>query len=481
MTRARPSKKGCLSCKKLKIKCDEARPVCEYCRHRGRRCVYPDVFRVAGDPLKEALEAYSLLSSSSDSSPFEEEIFSQSRDLTFQVLLGCTAQLLQLLRFELRVLRFFNDLAVPWITYNVNRRQVYIWKSVVPQYFGTSTTIKLAVLALGCLTVMPFCGLDNVLEEESNAEVLARKLEAASGTWKVQRLFADDQLIEQNKQDVNLFRRASEYFESAVKGAREALLEYQKPDSTQQERLRSILEASVANYLIYCFLGMQPWKLIPLVDFSEQEPKSDMLNMALGFKNVLLSDFPHLTTTAVGDIFQLDELQFTPRRKVKFVDDLRKQFDEFLGDISFFDISLEVSTMINDIRECLLVLEKAFNLSIKFNFPVMLYKWLVIMAPQIVPYVRAKNLFALRLLYAYACICVHCRLCPFEQNSWKDYVVWFRDEYGPLNEFDERLYHYVITNRNYIIDDNFTSLKDFDVWAPHFDYTSGNPLAYVMQ
>lgn len=35
------SRLGCFSCKKLKIKCDEARPACEYCLHTSRLCVYP--------------------------------------------------------------------------------------------------------------------------------------------------------------------------------------------------------------------------------------------------------------------------------------------------------------------------------------------------------------------------------------------------------------------------------------------------------
>lgn len=34
------SRKGCLSCKKLRIKCDEARPVCEYCASTNKVCEY---------------------------------------------------------------------------------------------------------------------------------------------------------------------------------------------------------------------------------------------------------------------------------------------------------------------------------------------------------------------------------------------------------------------------------------------------------
>lgn len=39
-TNIKRSKNGCMSCKKMKIKCDEVKPACEYCRHTKRNCVY---------------------------------------------------------------------------------------------------------------------------------------------------------------------------------------------------------------------------------------------------------------------------------------------------------------------------------------------------------------------------------------------------------------------------------------------------------
>lgn len=37
----RKSRRGCLSCKRLRIKCDEARPICEYCLSTNKICEYP--------------------------------------------------------------------------------------------------------------------------------------------------------------------------------------------------------------------------------------------------------------------------------------------------------------------------------------------------------------------------------------------------------------------------------------------------------
>lgn len=87
-----------------------------------------------------------------------------------------------------------------------------------------------------------------------------------------------------------------------------------------------------------------------------------------------------------------------------------------------------------------------------------------------VKYVRSQEPFALRLLYIYLCICVHYRFWLFEYSIWRDYVVYYRARFGPLREFDERLYHFVVTRKRYVLGDNYRSIKDLDVWSEQFDY-----------
>lgn len=438
--------------------------------------MYPDEFQVAvNGPLpKEIVDEYLLSSSlSSEDSPFDENAFSLRRRFTFDILLTSTANILGLLRFEFRVLRFFNDVCVPFMTYNVNRRHSVVWEVVVPQYVTKSPAIRLAILAMGCLNIMPVLGLDKLIEDNMDENELARKLEAGSDSMEVQKLFADDYLLEEES-EVNLFRHASEFFSDAVHGVHRAVAHLLDPNISYSDRILSLSDATISSYLIYSFLGLHPWKMLPLVHFPEEgeEPRADMLSIAAGMKTVIMENREELRSSDIGELFHMDELQFVFRLKVKLVEELKSQFNDYLHGINFLDINPKINDMIQDIRECLALLDKVCSLSIKFNYPVLVFKWLPMVGPELIPHIRAKEPFALRVLFVYACLCVYYRFWAFEHNVWKDFILWYRDRYGPLCDFDERLYHYVIVKRKYINAENYYIFKDFDVWSSEFDYDS---------
>lgn len=464
------SRKGCLSCKKLKIKCNEAVPNCEYCAHTGRRCVYPDTFQVSTVP-SSGDESYSLSlgNSSAESTPPKADPYSASRSLTFQILLGSAANQLGLLRFELRMLRIFNDVCLGYITYNVNKKHVYVWNNVVPLYFHTCRLIRLAMLATGCLSLMPMLGMQRFIEHDMTGEELLGKLESVCDQFEIQQLFMDDTLFEGGQQ-VNLFRRSSELLSESMSEIQDSLAKLQDPDLLEGERLHHLVGASIGNSMLYSFLGLHPWKLVPLVSFPEDGTRqTDLLDVALGIKTIVIGYLDTLRASELGELFHNDELLLTPRFKIKIVEELRSQLDQYLKPYSFFEIDTETSEMINAYRSSLSMLEKVCTISVKFNYPVMLFRWLLYESQNLVKYIRSQEPFALRLLYVYLCLCVYYKFWLFECNIWKDFAVYYRTNFGPLCDFDERLYHYVVTKRKFLIDDNYRSIKDFDVWGPEFD------------
>lgn len=446
--------------------------MCEYCNYRGRRCVYPDDFQEAkDDPVpQDVLEIY-LNSSLSSTSPFEDEIFSGHRRFTFQIVLDSTANLLELLRFELRILRFFSDVCVPYMTYNVNKRHVQVWEMVVPKHVAASRSIKSAALAMGCLHLLPLLGMETKLDQSLDESQAVLTIEAACEELDITGLICDSS--DEEQEPINLYQQACLFFSEAVKGIHEAIANICSPETTQERKLYYLTNAALTNYLILGFLLMQPWRLLPLVHFPEpgEDPRTDVLGISTGFKTVVFSNLQLIRLADFGELFYMDELNFSFRRRVKIVDDLRDQFNEYLRGIAFSNIDGKTSVMINDIRNSLNLLEKVMALSIRFNYPVTLFKWLTMTAFDITAHIRAKEPFALRLLFVYACICVHCKCWVFECNIWRDYIIWYRRHCGPLCEFDRRLYHY-ITRRIYIDGENFKSLKDFDVWSSAFDYFS---------
>lgn len=433
--------------------------------------MYPDNFQTAvNGPLLKV--ASSDLMSLNGTEEYHDEAFGQHRKFTFDIILSSTANILGLLRFELRVLRFFNDMCVPFLTYNVNKRHSIVWEVVVPQYVTSSPSIRLAILAMGCLNIMPILGMERLIQENMDPAEVAKTLEASSDTFEVQRLFADDYMMDQGD-DINLFRHASEFFTHAVSGTHEAVQQLLDPNLSRQKRAESLSNATITSYLMYSFIGLHPWKMLPLVHFPEpgEEPKPDMLSIAAGMKTLIVGNLDELRASDIGELFFMDELQFVFRQKVKLVEDISNQLNEHLQKYSFLQIDLTVSSFIGDMKEALLLFDKACSISVKFNYPVFLYKWLPMVGPQLIPHVRAKEPFAMHFLYVYAILCIYFKFWCFEQNVWKDYVVWFRDNYT-LCEFDERLYQYVVVGRRYIENENYMDLRNFDVWSKRFDHVS---------
>lgn len=434
--------------------------------------MYPDIFQVSKGPISDDVSDYyslPLAVSSAMNTPFEDDAFSESRHFTFQILLGSAANQLQLLRFELRVLRFFNDICLPHFTYNVNKRQASVWENVVPQYFNDCLLIKLAILATGCLSLMPTMGFQRVIRDGMTEDEVLMELEQVCDQFDVQQLFADENLLEGG--EVNLFRKASELLAESMNDIQQAMLKLQSPELTQVEKLPYIIGATIGNSLLFGFLGLHPWKLVPLVHFPEDgERKADLLDVASGLKSIVLANIGPLQASDIGELYHNDELALSPRTKIKIVEDIKKQLNEYLLDFSFFEIDLERSNMINTYRDCVKTLEKVCGLAFKFNYPVMLFRWLFLINHDYVKYVRSQEPFALRLLYIYLCICVHYRFWLFEYSIWRDYVVYYRARFGPLREFDERLYHFVVTRKRYVLGDNYRSIKDLDVWSEQFDY-----------
>ncbi|KAJ3497561.1 hypothetical protein NLG97_g1803 [Lecanicillium saksenae] len=67
----RRTRSGCFTCRSRRVKCDEARPICERCRKGGRDCVYPDPSSKGNSRQKEAASA-SIPNQSPTSSNSEE-------------------------------------------------------------------------------------------------------------------------------------------------------------------------------------------------------------------------------------------------------------------------------------------------------------------------------------------------------------------------------------------------------------------------
>ncbi|CAK9440107.1 uncharacterized protein LODBEIA_P42070 [Lodderomyces beijingensis] len=221
--RAKRSRNGCVSCKKLRIKCSEEKPSCEYCLHTGRECVYAlssasssssSILAPPSVPLEprylprfENLEpspccasecstehpsyqssvAYDdFRSSNSSSSPptaptsvldhltpqmkamllhrkrsIEEGKPTELDRLTRELVLTQASTMLGISRFELRLLKFFDAECVQLFSFGINEGIHNAWKFKVPQLFLHSHLVRQSMFSFAAL------GLSTTMDLES--------------------------------------------------------------------------------------------------------------------------------------------------------------------------------------------------------------------------------------------------------------------------------------------------------------------------
>lgn len=227
------SRGGCTNCKRLKIKCDETKPRCEYCKHTNKDCSYlppkprkprtsaltaymvddtdssePGPFltlsianslaAVRSKPFKPrpsiipaALSARGSTSSDSSDSRSSTSSFSTasssssvsySHDLKIQTLINSPSQQLNISRFELRVFDFFNQYCTNLLTFGANKKVDRVWKLEVPSLFVSSPLVRLAMFSFATINLWPLCDLIKVQEldyemDSKNLYTLPNKLD----------------------------------------------------------------------------------------------------------------------------------------------------------------------------------------------------------------------------------------------------------------------------------------------------------------
>lgn len=160
------SRNGCLSCKKLKIKCNEGQPICEYCEHRGRECIYPVKKPKAPrkrkprqtlksmDKSPESTTSTEVTTPLSDSSPVAIDYqFPSIQNTSLQNLNSMSVQL-DVTNFELRLLKFYMDFGAEFFTFNINSDAQYFWGVEVPKLWCSSDLVKSSIYAISSVRLL---------------------------------------------------------------------------------------------------------------------------------------------------------------------------------------------------------------------------------------------------------------------------------------------------------------------------------------
>lgn len=136
--RGKKSRNGCLSCKRLKIKCSEERPACEYCIHTGRQCRY----RVRLD-TENQIAACEPQGITIPSDFIMQSIYNRS----VQALNSMSNQL-NVSRFELQLLKFFLDFGGTFFSVNAQHESFNFWIDTAPHLWCSSDLVKYTLYTL---------------------------------------------------------------------------------------------------------------------------------------------------------------------------------------------------------------------------------------------------------------------------------------------------------------------------------------------
>ncbi|KAK6199379.1 uncharacterized protein RJT21DRAFT_46413 [Scheffersomyces amazonensis] len=424
------SRLGCLSCKKLRIKCNEAKPSCEYCQHTNRECIYPDT------PHQIKFKPYVVKSSSSvivgTSGPnnfdklfgsaehyFTVKESSSQQNLVKSLALNQTTTQLNLSTFELRLLNFFHNFCIFGFTFGQNPAVHDVWANKVPKLFIESQLVRDCIFAYACINLFPFCDLEQ-LKIEDNQEIRRRY---DVGTLKYHNTNGQISKSERNK----LFVKTSEYFSNSI-SSKNALISKHKqlfygPYVPEDQLAKELVISSI---LIFGFLGLQPHDLVPLVCFDGSE--ADYLNISQSLRNMFLTSYPAISTNEFSGIFVVNEPKRVPSVKEStfpLIINLKRDLEMFYPDL---DKDNKSSNDYDAVLSVLELLQICIYRADKKHYTVPLFRWLVLINNDFCDLVHEKNFYALRILFVYSCLCNMARFqLYYDANLWINFVIWFRN------------------------------------------------------
>ncbi|CCG24527.1 Zcf18 transcription factor [Candida orthopsilosis Co 90-125] len=513
--RNKRSRNGCLSCKQLKIKCNEAKPACEYCVHTQRECVYAapkskaplkwshrvkkpstsiEVLETStasttsttptsmASPFLEVLDSDTTSPSTTSTSPlFDEERTPSSilfggqfsprtkalllqRDyyappthmdyLTRSLMLNQTSTLLGISRFELRLLKFFDMHCINLFSFGVNEGIHNAWKYKVPHLFLESELVRQSMFSFAAValsTTLPLQDIQRSDNEEDIFDALAREDASEFDT------------MTRN----NIYLKTTTHFLTTLAKAQEKINEVQTSNSFTDPTIAK--ELTVSSILIFSFLGVQPHGLIKLISFNQDEEETDMIAISRGSRDIVLNCASTILESELSGLlfFRVNQDLYSPPLKeceypiIKYLLLELYRFQDSTNEEVVNDTSSSYQTL----KLALDCLNKALFGCGYYKFPIPLFRFLMVIPEDFRSLLYAKHKYALKVLYVYAALCFIARFQMYKEYSiWRDFVVWYKDEVKLVDKVERNLYHLVV-DQCYVI----PNYEDF----PYFDPLEG--------
>lgn len=419
------SRNGCNSCKKLRIKCNEMVPKCEYCTSTNRECVY--YHNSARKFLEKPNNRYTnkLIKSLSGSSNISQ--------------------------FEMKILRHFKIYTLQFTSF-INGPMHYLTTVDIPNLFATSSIVRLAVFSFGCLNSWVICDLPNAIPTKSmifknqlrNPFTFLDSIQRS--LFDIKSEFLEDIRGNSNYQ-MGWVMRASHHksFLNSITTLYSVTNFYliQLVDSLNEELEQGELPPErgkalvVGVLMVLLSLALHSHNTTPFIKFdSVQQVKgkcldlnSDILTIASAIRSKTDYVFSSLGDSEVATILTMRVVKDT--KNFSLITILEKESD---GEV---------------FRKNLHYLRSGFLRCYELDSPIGLFKVLTRFTDEFIDSARRKDFSALRFLYIYSFVMLELRTCLFiDRNVWLDYIHWYKGfnqvVYGKWKEeLDGRLFELI--------------------------------------
>lgn len=435
-------KNRCLSCRKLKIKCDEARPKCEYCEHTGRECIYLDSRRKSV-PRSNATKKNKNRDLITQTSP---------SGLWFnQMCLNSTARHLNMSQLELRLLDYFQGHYIESRDTSPLRK---IWTIEVPKLWQLSDIVRQSIYSLSAMHLWAVCDMTPIMQKD---------------------ITHSDQKKASFLKDINnevlgihpgllkafLYDKTGEYFTNCLNRTNELMNLVAEQNCTVTSKFQAA-EILISGILLYSFLTQQPHLIVPLLADNPASP--DVISICKGMKTSIYYGFETLRDSPYGEfiISIFERPAITEKDKYPLVEYLRDQFESYRQSNSLLHDQSKILT------EAIDLLEVGFYRALRVGNAYPIYRWQFLVDIKFHDLVKIdKNYFAIKLMFFYAALCLICKYrIDRNRNIWIDFMNWYRDYnlvcFGKwFDSYDQELYEVATETGFEINEDNLYLLETF--------------------
>lgn len=389
------------------------------------------------------------------------------------VLLNSVTKQMDISSFELSLLKFFTENCINFFSFDKNPTVDYVWRNEVPRMFMTSRLVRNSILSFSALNMWPLGLLNfgvnrNLDDKVSNLSEVSRHMEGF-------------------KEELpgRLYERTISYFQESIAETSDILIQESNPEMRTQNyvsvanNLEKSLEFFVSSVLTFSFLGMHPHGLVPLVSFSTPR-ETDFLSMASSMHLMCMMIGGVLFYSPFRGLLYSNELsislQSVLRSKFPVVEQLRKDIDNFR------EATRQDPHVCKKLYEAVNHLQTAIYKCVDLDYPVPLFRYLVELDSDFITLIRQQNAFALKILFAYLCLCLISRFqMSNDANIFLGYIQWYREHNASLYscdapttvpddleadkwffKSDAYLYYVVVIDKYLIQDKNFRLLASFD-------------------